>query len=98
MSAEETRELVRAAEAESACAVSLQIYTSLIQEYSTQQQKIRLIEDLWRVAYADGELHSLEENLVQRVASLIDVPPRTVRQIRRRIEDGPDEEPHLSPS
>ncbi len=98
LSPEETRELVLAAETESACAVSLQIYTSLIQEHSTRAQKITLIEDLWRVAYADGELHSLEENLVQRVAALIDVPPKLVQQIRSRIENGPHQQPHLSPS
>ncbi len=98
LSAEETRELMGAAETESACAVSLQIYTSLIHEHSTRPQKIRLIEDLWRVAYADGELHSLEENLVGRVASLIDVPPKLVKQIRQQIETGLRAAPRLSPS
>lgn len=88
LSAEETRELLRVAEAESECAVSLQIYTSLIKEYSTQNQKLRLIENLWRVAWADGELHALEENLVNRVASLIDIPQKTLDEIRNRVEGG----------
>lgn len=91
---DETRELMRDAETESECAVSLQIYTSLINEYSTRVQKLRLIEDLWRVAYADGELHALEENLVIRVAALIEIPPKQVRQIQKQIEGGPG----LSPS
>ena len=86
LSAEETRELMKEAETDSESAVSLQIYTSLINEYSTRQQKIRLIEDLWRVAYADGELHALEENLVIRVASLIEISPKLVREIQRQIE------------
>ena len=86
LSPEETRELMAEAESESECAVSLQIYTSLIADYSSTEQKLRLIEDLWRVAFADGELHALEENLVIRVASLIDVSSKSVQEIRERVE------------
>jgi len=98
LSAEETRELMTEAENESQHAVSLQIYTSLLNEYSTRQQKIRLIEDLWRVAYADGELHALEENLVVRVASLIEIPPKLVRQIQHQIEGDLGTAPEQQPA
>lgn len=95
LSAEETRQLVDDAEAESECAVSLNIYTSLIKEYSTRPQKERLIGDLWHVAFADGELHDLEERLVKRVASLIEVPTRTVERLRLSVaqQDGPSQQP-----
>ena len=86
LSPEDTRELVAEAESESECAVSLQIYTSLIADYSTSEQKLKLIEGLWQVAFADGELHALEENLVTRVASLIDVSAKSVQEMRHRVE------------
>ena len=86
LTTEETLELMRAAETESECAVSLQIYTSLISEYSTLGQKHSLIKDLWRVAYADGEIHSLEENLIARISALIEVPPKTVEKLRLEID------------
>ncbi|MDX1572351.1 MAG: TerB family tellurite resistance protein [Xanthomonadales bacterium] len=85
LTAEETRELMDEAETQADCAVSLQIYTSLIKEYSTAEQKVRLIENLWRVAYADGELHDLEERLVRRVAGLIDVSSKLVERIHREV-------------
>lgn len=85
LSTEETRELLRAADEESQCAVSINIYTSLIQEYSTGRQKRDLIADLWRVAYADGELHRLEEQLVSRVAALLQVSDRVVEARRREV-------------
>lgn len=85
LSREETEQLLDDAEAEQQCAVSIQIYTSLIKEYSTRLQKHRLIEDLWRVAYADGELHDLEERLVVRVAALIELPPRTAEKLRHEV-------------
>lgn len=83
---DDTRELMRIAEAESEVAVSLQIYTSLIKEYFGEAQKHRLIEDLWRVAWADGELHALEENLISRIGRLLEVPDKTLLDIRRRFE------------
>lgn len=86
LNADETRELMAIAEAESECAVSLQIYTSLIKEYFGEAQKHRLIEDLWRVAWADGELHTLEENLISRIGRLLEVPDRTLAEIRRTFE------------
>ena len=82
---EETRELIEAAEAESECAVSINIYTSLINEFSSSDQKQQLIADLWHVAYADGELHVLEENLIERVAHLIAVPAKRVERIRQDV-------------
>jgi len=86
LSPDETRELMAEAESESECAVSLQIYTSLIADYSTTEQKLQLIQDLWQVAFADGELHALEENLVIRVASLINVSAKSVQDIRKQVE------------
>ena len=40
----------------------------------TPEQKERLIEHLWEVAYADGELHPYEEHLVRKIADLLYVP------------------------
>lgn len=46
-------------------------FTSQINEICTPQEKISLIENLWRVAYADGELHHYEEHVIRRIADLI---------------------------
>ncbi|UTW05669.1 TerB family tellurite resistance protein (plasmid) [Amphritea atlantica] len=48
-------------------------FTSQINEICTPQEKISLIENLWRVAYADGELHHYEEHVIRRIADLIHV-------------------------
>lgn len=49
-------------------------FTSLINEHYTQQQKIKLVEDLWQLAYADSELDKYEEHLLRRLAELLHVP------------------------
>jgi uncharacterized tellurite resistance protein B-like protein len=49
-------------------------FTSLLNEHYTQQQKIKLVEDLWQLAYADNHLDKYEEHLVRRLAELLHVP------------------------
>lgn len=82
LDAGQTRKLVEEAQHDSQAAVSLSIYTSLIDEHADRQERIRLIEQLWKVAYADGELHRLEERLVLRVAKLLGVPAKQVGRTR----------------
>lgn len=68
---EETTELVRLAEEEASGATDYFQFTSLIRERLTPAQKERLIEHLWAVAYADGELHPYEEHLMRKIADLL---------------------------
>ncbi|NOQ87644.1 MAG: TerB family tellurite resistance protein [Gammaproteobacteria bacterium] len=49
-------------------------FTSLLNEHYTQQQKIKLVEDLWQLAYADHRLNKYEEHLLRRLADLLHVP------------------------
>ena len=48
-------------------------FTSQINDSCTPQEKVTLIENLWQVAYADGELHHYEEHLIRRIADLTHV-------------------------
>lgn len=68
---DETAELLRLAEAEAAEATDYFQFTSLIKERLTPEEKERLMEHLWVVAYADGELHQYEEHLLRKLADLL---------------------------
>ncbi|MDH5359142.1 MAG: TerB family tellurite resistance protein [Gammaproteobacteria bacterium] len=46
-------------------------FTSLINQHFSQQQKFKIIEYLWEIAYADGDLDRYEEYMVRRIAELI---------------------------
>lgn len=48
--------------------------TSRINKICSPEEKVALVENLWRVAYADGELHHYEEHVIRRIADLIHVP------------------------
>ena len=39
-----------------------------------QEERIRLVEHLWRVAFADGQLNLYEDHYVRKIAHLLYVP------------------------
>lgn len=60
----------------------LQEFTSLVNRFYLPENKRELIENLWRVAYADGRLDRYEELFIGRVAFLISVPTDVVQACR----------------
>lgn len=71
---EQAAELLQLAEQQAAEATDYFQFTSLIKDRLSPEEKERLVEQLWRVAYADGELSSYEEHLVRKIADLIYLP------------------------
>jgi uncharacterized tellurite resistance protein B-like protein len=50
------------------------------------EERIDLMEMLWEVVYADGELHHYEANLMRRLAGLLHVSDRDVGAARKRAQ------------
>jgi uncharacterized tellurite resistance protein B-like protein len=85
LSESETRQLAELAEREAAESVSLYQFTGLINRHFSPDEKIRVVEMLWQVAYADGRLDRYEEALVRKIAELIHVPHREFVQAKHRV-------------
>lgn len=68
-------------------AVDLYSFTSILKQMMSDADRRRLIEMMWTVAYADGELQEFEENLIWRVAELLAVPARDRIALRRKIRE-----------
>ena len=83
---EETRELAELAEREVEGSVSLYEFTTLINQSFSLDEKVRVVEMLWQVAFADGRLDRYEEALVRKIAELIYVPHRDFIRAKHRIE------------
>ena len=66
-------ELIRAAEQEVEAAVSLHDFTRLLNRRLSAAEKSRLIETLWRVAFADTVVDKYEEYYVRKIADLLHV-------------------------
>jgi uncharacterized tellurite resistance protein B-like protein len=74
LDASETEELLALAEKEADTATSLYEFTRLINRHFDAKQKEHIVELLWHVALADGEVDKYEDHLVRKVADLIYVP------------------------
>ncbi|TFY98767.1 TerB family tellurite resistance protein [Ramlibacter rhizophilus] len=48
-------------------------FTSVLNERLETEEKIRIVEYMWRVAYADGHLGAHENHIMARIASLLHV-------------------------
>ena len=83
----ESRQLVQLAEAEAKDAHDLFQFTSQINQAFSAEQKLRLIEELWRVAYSDDVLHRYEEHVIRKVADLIHVPHSAFIAAKLRVQD-----------
>lgn len=86
LSLEELEALISLAEQQRAQATDYFQFTHLINKEFTADQKIKLIESLWQVAYADGNLDEYEEYMVRKVADLIYVPHTAFIMAKQRVK------------
>lgn len=64
----------------------LQEFTALVNQYYSMDDKMELIENLWRVAFADGRLDQFELHYISRVAFLIRLSPDRIQACREIVE------------
>jgi uncharacterized tellurite resistance protein B-like protein len=70
---DELARLVELAEQKSRGANDFFAFTSTINERFDHPQKVKMIEFMWQVAYADGDLDANENHLISKVAGLLHV-------------------------
>lgn len=82
---EETHTLIATAEREVQAATQLLHFTRTIKDGFDHDERVTLIEMLWEVVYADGELHDYEANLLRRIGGLIYVSDQEMGTARKRV-------------
>ena len=80
----ESRELLDAASEKVDQSIQIFGFTRVIDDAFSEAERIELMEMLWEVAYADGELHDYEANLMRRLAGLLHVTDRDSGEARKR--------------
>ena len=85
---EETDQLVGLAEAEADDAIDHYQFTSLIKAGFSPEQKHKVVEYLWAVAFADRNVDQHEEYLVRKIANLIGVSHKEFIEAKLRVRDG----------
>jgi uncharacterized tellurite resistance protein B-like protein len=88
LSTEELDELLRAAEESSRRAISLYEFTQVVDTELAPEEKKRIVELLWLVAFADAAKAPLEEHMIRQISGLLHVshPDFIDAKIRARGE------------
>lgn len=89
LTGEEASELIALAEAEREEATDYYQFTSLINAHYDPEQRVQVVEQLWRIAYADESLHAQEEYRVRKLAQLLHVSHRAFIATKHRRAEGP---------
>jgi uncharacterized tellurite resistance protein B-like protein len=87
LTADEATTLVRLAEEEARQATDYYQFTSLINKRFSLEQKERIIEHMWRVAYADTQLSAYEQHVIRKIADLLYVPHSAYIAAKMRARD-----------
>ena len=88
-----TTELIAQAAAAENEAVDLYHFTRLLNHSLDAIGRRRLIEMMWEMVYADGQVNEIEENLIWRAADLLGISSRDRIEIRHLVtgrKDGSD--------
>lgn len=83
LDASETERIAEAGREADAEAIDLYQFTSTLKARLDAKERVRFVELLWEVTYADGEVHELEDNLIWRVSDLLGVSTRDRMLMKR---------------
>ncbi len=67
----EADEIINSAQAERDKSIDLWKFTNLINQNFSEEEKIHVLETIWRVIYADKKLDGHEDYLVHNLAKLL---------------------------
>ena len=68
-------------------AVDLYHFTSVIMRSVNEEGRLRIVEMMWELAYADGRASEFEDNVVWRAADLLAVSSRDRIDLKHRVAD-----------
>ena len=80
-----TDELIAEATQDDREAVDFYHFTSLLMRTLDEAGRLRIVEMLWEMVYADGNVSEFEQNVMWRVADLLAVSSRDRIALRERV-------------
>ncbi|NVK35588.1 MAG: TerB family tellurite resistance protein [Rhodobacteraceae bacterium] len=85
LSEKDTDELIEAAKLRDREAVDLYGFTSVLKRTTEPSERLEIVEMMWEIVFADGEVHEFEDNTIWRVAELLGVSTRDRMTLRHKV-------------
>jgi uncharacterized tellurite resistance protein B-like protein len=74
-------------------AIDLYHFTSQLNRSLDEEGRLRMVEMMWQVVYADHQVTEFEDNLIWRAADLLGVSQQERIALRERVAGGGTDEP-----
>ena len=84
----DSKALLALAESQAKEATDLYGFTSLINQHWNEKDRLTLVEQMWRVVYADGRLDDHELHLMRKIQRLLHIPQRDFVAAKLRYKPG----------
>ncbi|ADZ68840.1 TerB family tellurite resistance protein [Polymorphum gilvum] len=81
----DTDELIKLAGDRDNEAVDLYGFTSVLKRKTDAEERLKIVEMMWEIVYADGHVHEFEDNTIWRVAELLGVSSRDRLALRQKV-------------
>lgn len=88
LSDEYAQELMSLSEKERKESIDLWGFTRLINENYSLEEKIKIIEMVWKVIYADGKLDKYEDHLAHKLSRLLRLEHKQLIDAKLKVRDG----------
>ena len=85
LSSESTDDLFKAAEKIENEANDLQQFTRSLNKLLNEEEKLKIIEMIWKIVMADGIIDNYEENLVRRLSGLLYLQDKDIGNIKNKL-------------
>lgn len=82
---EELENLVTLAEKEAAEAVSLSDFSIILKNHLDYDERLSIVQNLWKVAFADNNLDKYEEYFIRKIADLLYISHSDYIRIKHRV-------------
>lgn len=66
-------------------AIDLFAFTSILKQRLESEDRERIVEMMWRLVFADGDVHEFEDNVIWRVAELLGVSSQARIRLRQAV-------------
>ena len=85
LSSERTDDLFKAAEKIENEANDLQQFTRSLNKLLNEEEKLKIVELIWKIVMADGIIDNYEENLVRRLSGLLYLQDKDIGNIKNKL-------------
>ena len=85
LSSQKTDDLFKAAEKLENEANDLHQFTRSLNEVLNEQEKLTIMELIWKIVMADGVIDNYEENLVRRLSGLLYLQDKDIGNIKNKL-------------